>query len=700
MLDRRNILKFLLAGAAGAMLTPMPWKLLEDSALWTQNWPWIPSGRKGEVTFRRSSSKLCPSGAGMRVQLVNGLPVRLLPDPKHPLSLGGISALALAEIQLLYSPARVRAPLLRGADGILRPVSHQKAMEVFASALRRILARGEPDRVLCLCGDETGSIYEFLSSLLRGLHSGEFYFMPSQLRGAAKGARAVGVDGLPIYRIEDSDFILCLGADILDSWGTVMRNNGLCLAAGAPGKGPAKRLVYCGPARNTTAMAAERWIALAPGSEAIFLLGLANLLRPEGLPPEIAAYAPEKVSAATGVSLRQMRDLARDLAQARRPLVITGGGAGQGGGEALTRLGFAFNQLLGTSALTFTPGPQALLASSGDFAALARQDIYARAIKGGPRPEVLITYDANPVYALPAEAKARLRLADIPLKIAFSSFLDESALAADLVFPLPLGLERLDDIYTPFGSGQIIYSLCPQIVKPAGELRAPGEILLAALATLGLTPRTRDGAPLNSFEDLLRLRAAQLGANYRDLLNGEPFVTAPRELPGESLVAFARDLPGYAAIPRPGELKSPSASGLVFAPLSRLALGVPSTGIPPYSGRLVSEKDLQGDASAALVNAATARRLKLAAGDRVRLFAASGDPSLPALELYARLAIFEGIMDNALGLTLGCGHAAFADFGLSGGGNALDLYSLAPEQRDEPTAGASAAVRGLKLQKA
>ena len=186
MLDRRNILKFLLAGAAGAMLTPMPWKLLEDSALWTQNWPWIPSGRKGEVTFRRSSSKLCPSGAGMRVQLVNGLPVRLLPDPKHPLSLGGISALALAEIQLLYSPARVRAPLLRGADGILRPVSHQKAMEVFASALRRILARGEPDRVLCLCGDETGSIYEFLSSLLRGLHSGEFYFMPSQLRGAAK----------------------------------------------------------------------------------------------------------------------------------------------------------------------------------------------------------------------------------------------------------------------------------------------------------------------------------------------------------------------------------------------------------------------------------------------------------------------------------------------------------------------------------
>ncbi len=699
MLDRRNILKFLLAGTAGAMLTPMPWKLLEDSALWTQNWPWIPSGRKGEVTFRRSSSKLCPSGAGMRVQLVGGLPVRLLPDPEHPLSLGGISALALAEVQLLHSPARVRAPLQRGADGILRPVSHQKAMEVFVAALRKIQARGEPDRVLCLCGDETGSIYELLSSLLRGMHSGEFYFMPSQLRGAAQAARAAGADGLPLYRLEDSDFILCLGADILDSWGTVMRNNGLCLAAAAPGKGPAKRFVYCGPARNTTATAAERWIALAPGCEAVFLLGLANLLRPEVLPPEVAAYTPEKVSAATGVSVPELRRLARDLAQARRPLVITGDGAGQGG-TVTPRLGFALNQLLETSALTFTPGPQALLASSGDFSALARRDIYTRAIKDDPRPEMLITYDANPVYALPAEAKMRLRLTDIPLKVAFSSFLDESALSADLVFPLPLGLERLDDLYTPFGSGQIIYSLCPQIVTPAGKLRAPGEILLETLAALGLAPRTREGAPLNSFEELLRLKAAQLGANFRDLLNGEPFVASPRELPGESFAAFARDLPGYAAIPRPDGAKIPPASDLIFAPMSRLALGVPSTGIPPYSGKLMSEKDLQGDESVALINAATARRFKLAAGDRVRLSAASGAPGLPPPELYARLAIFEGIMDNALGLAMGCGHLAFADFGLGGGGNALDLYSLAPEQRGDPTAGSQAAVRGLKLEKA
>ena len=100
MLDRRNILKFLVAGAAASLLTPLPWKLMGDSAVWTQNWPWIPAGRRGEVSFARTSSKLCPSASGMRVQLVGGRPVRLLPDPEHPLSQGGISALALAEVRL------------------------------------------------------------------------------------------------------------------------------------------------------------------------------------------------------------------------------------------------------------------------------------------------------------------------------------------------------------------------------------------------------------------------------------------------------------------------------------------------------------------------------------------------------------------------------------------------------------------------
>ena len=43
-LNRRNFIKLLVGGAVGINLTPLPWKLTDDIAIWTQNWSWVPSG--------------------------------------------------------------------------------------------------------------------------------------------------------------------------------------------------------------------------------------------------------------------------------------------------------------------------------------------------------------------------------------------------------------------------------------------------------------------------------------------------------------------------------------------------------------------------------------------------------------------------------------------------------------------------------
>ena len=687
MLDRRNILKFLLAGAAGSLLTPLPWKLLDDSAVWTQNWPWLGQGRPGRVSFARTSSKLCASASGMRVQLVDGRPIRLLPDPEHPLSLGGISALALAEAQLLYSPARVRAPLLRGADGALRPVSEAAALDFFLNALRK--AKRRPDNVLCLCGDETGSISEVLSLLTRALNSEAFYFMPSELQPAARAAHTAGIDALPAYRLEDSDFILCLGADILESWGTVMRNNHIVALGRA-------RLVCCGPARTATAMVADKWLPVRPGTESLLLLGLANLLVKGDFPPPIMDYAPEMVCAATGLSTQPLRELAQALSRARRPLIITGSSVGQGGSLVLTRLGFALNRLLPGQALSFRPGLDPVLAGAAKSTDLARNDLYARTDQGGEAsaPELLLCYDANPWYALPAQARARLNLDGIPCKITFSSFLDETALAADLVLPLPLGLERLDDVYTPFGAGDIVYSLCPQIITPIHTVRPPAEILFTALADLGAPPHDADGSAIRSLEDLLKARAAQLGADWRILSRGEAFTAAPHagfaeNQPGERLADLARNLDRYSqVVPPPDKLAAAlPPEALFLAPLPRLALGTAVSGIPSYTPGLISQRELQGLELFVQVNARTARRLGLVDGQRARLCARCGATSAAAVSLSVRLTIFEGIMDNVVGLPLGYGHTAFDEFSRGKGVNGLDLYSLVPEgpaRPDEP----------------
>ena len=106
MLDRRGFLKFIGGAAVGTLATPVVWKGLDDISIWSQNWPWIPSLQYGnhENTYVRTVSKLCPAAGATKIRLVGGRPVRVLSDPESPLG-GGVSALAVTEVQMRYSPA-------------------------------------------------------------------------------------------------------------------------------------------------------------------------------------------------------------------------------------------------------------------------------------------------------------------------------------------------------------------------------------------------------------------------------------------------------------------------------------------------------------------------------------------------------------------------------------------------------------------
>ena len=135
VLDRRSFIKFVAGASAGIMATPLPWKLLDDVSIWSQNWPWIPANMPGENSFVRTVSKTCPSAVAMEVRLVDGRPVRVLPSAGHPLG-GGISSLAAAEVQMLYSPARVRSPLKRSGDGAYTEITWDEALALLQKKLQ------------------------------------------------------------------------------------------------------------------------------------------------------------------------------------------------------------------------------------------------------------------------------------------------------------------------------------------------------------------------------------------------------------------------------------------------------------------------------------------------------------------------------------------------------------------------------------
>ena len=53
-INRRHFIALVAGGVAGINMTPLPWKLTDDIAIWTQNWPWVPVPPKGEFTHVKS----------------------------------------------------------------------------------------------------------------------------------------------------------------------------------------------------------------------------------------------------------------------------------------------------------------------------------------------------------------------------------------------------------------------------------------------------------------------------------------------------------------------------------------------------------------------------------------------------------------------------------------------------------------------
>src|ERR1700686_3020807 len=75
--SRRDVFKFAGGAMAGAVLTPAPWRLLTDSALWSENWPGIPRPARGEIRAKFTNCGLCPAGCAVRARCVGEQPVSL-----------------------------------------------------------------------------------------------------------------------------------------------------------------------------------------------------------------------------------------------------------------------------------------------------------------------------------------------------------------------------------------------------------------------------------------------------------------------------------------------------------------------------------------------------------------------------------------------------------------------------------------------
>jgi len=420
---RRSFLLFASGSAAGALFTPAPWRLITDTALWSENWPGIPKPARGEISARYTHCSLCPAGCAVRARTVGDQPVALAGVPGHPLSRGALCPFGVAGHQLPYHPARLRhGPI-------------DEAAAAFASGIAKC-GPGERVAVLDLRPGRTASwtCRRAVSALPNGV-----YVAPSQVNLAVNLASAKTV--------------LSFGAPLLDGWGTpgnVIRERGHF------------RLIQAEPLESRTAVMSDIWLRIRPGSEDALALAIAHVLGD----PKAAEFTPAKAAAASGLPEEQIVAVAQELAQNGPSLVLDRRESG-----ASLRL----NALIGALGRTIVSRREAPVPESWKSAAPVTD--LASVPDGSVR--VLLIDESAPGEYLPWSAVEKKLVRDNPVVVAFSWSPMGYARHAQYVLPTAVFPEALDDVPPAVDSPVAAFRLTAPLVAPPDGMVEPAEFIAA-----------------------------------------------------------------------------------------------------------------------------------------------------------------------------------------------------------------------------
>jgi len=530
----------------------------------------------GEERIVPSVCLLCPAGCGILGRIADGRLVKLEGNPMHPVNQGALCPKGQAAPELLYNPDRLTGPMRRSGkrgSNQWEPIPWDEAVQTVAQKLKDLRAAGHPERVAFLYGETRGQMRPFIERFMQAIGSPNAISHDSLNIEAAKLAVyfTQGIYDLPVYDIENTNYILSFGANLLEAGRNPQRT---VIGQSYMRRGRANRgkIVLIDPRQGITGAKADEWIPIIPGTDAALALGIANVIIRAGLVDSdfihnysfgfedfkdsqgkkhkgfknfvLENYNPSQVEKITGVSATTVSRLAGEFAgHAPRAIAMIPGKGGLLNGSInglyAAMAVHILNALIGNldrpgGVLTqryfpcadWPPLPADPIAEQGRTAErldgagtrfpLGRHAYQAVAerIQEGYPVEALFLYDANPVYETPGGQKFTEAFQSVPFIVTFSTFMDETAQFADLVLPEPTFMERWQDDAIE-GLGYPGVALRQPMVEPLYDTMHTGDFLLRVAKAMGdpIAP----AFPWENFEALLQDRLQTIGTDWETL---------------------------------------------------------------------------------------------------------------------------------------------------------------------------------------
>jgi anaerobic selenocysteine-containing dehydrogenase len=465
---------------------------------------------------------LCEATCGLEITVEDGQVSGIRGDDADVFSHGFICPKGYGLKALHEDPDRVRTPLIRNGSGF-REASWDEAYSEIDNRLGPIFTEHGRDAVALYLGNPNAHNLDALiygRVLAKAIGTRNIYTattVDQMPKYVSAGLMFGSYLSIPVPDIDRTDYLLALGANPLASNGSLMT------APDARGRLRAiqergGRVVVIDPRRSRTAEVADEHHFIRPGTDALFLFGLVNVLFDHGLvslgPLEehcngiaeverlSAPFTPEAVEESCGISAEDIRRIAHDLAGAKRAAVYGRiGTCTQEFGTLASWLVDVVNVLTGNldhRGGAMFPKPAAGSPNTrgtpgtGKGVMLGRWQSRVRELPelfgelpvaclaeeidtpGEGQVRALLTIAGNPVVSTPNGARLRQGLEGIDLMVSIDIYVNETTRHADVILPAPSALCRSHySIGTYNFAVRNIANYSPPVFEPNGS--APPE---------------------------------------------------------------------------------------------------------------------------------------------------------------------------------------------------------------------------------
>lgn len=511
---------------------------------------------------------LCEAMCGLEIRVDGGKVSGIRGNREDVWSRGHLCPKGVSLGALHEDPDRIRRPLIK-VDGRWQEVGWDAAFRRCTELLTPVIEKYGIGAVTAYTGNPLAHSFSLArySGVLLGMSGMPITYSPGTVDQWPKNLSSHLMYGgwwtFPVPDIERTDLLVIMGANPAASQGSLLAAPdvmGLIGQIRERGK-----VIVIDPVRTQTAVHADEWLPIVPGTDAALLLAVAHTLFDEDLVnpgPHVdghlagmdtmrrvaAEWPPSRVSGVTGIDEDRIRRLARELAGTDRSVVYGRIGlCNQEFGSLASWLVDVINILTGhfdTPGGAMFPKPaawsittQPLPGLEDGAAEFGRWRTRVRGAKevlgqapvsclaeeiatpGDGQLKALITVAGNPVLSTPGGDKLDEALPMLEAMISVDLWLNETTRHADVILPglSPLEQAHHDDLILQFAIHSIANYSAP--VFDPGDRPHEWEILIRLTGLCTGTPAEDvDVAAIDDgFFDYLAFAQGVDGAEIRKL---------------------------------------------------------------------------------------------------------------------------------------------------------------------------------------